>query len=174
MLLSIQDACPSLQRIVSVSEGSLPNPVKSLKEILDPKEPPSSSFPELQTKDLLILLYTSGTVGNPKGVMCQQNYWHIHIIGRRTRPPLEYDESDRMLVYVPLLHNLGLHLLTVVVIVDGTVVLVGHWHSTQFWDWVKNYNVHRTFFLGFTVYTLTQNPKTEDPKTHPIKKWGAY
>jgi len=34
MLLSIQDACPSLQRIVSVSEGSLPNPVKSLKEIL--------------------------------------------------------------------------------------------------------------------------------------------
>jgi acyl-CoA synthetase (AMP-forming)/AMP-acid ligase II len=171
MILSVRDSCPSLLYIVGISSNPISSKVKSLKEIIQKGAMTPPPLPDLQMNDLQILLYTSGTTGNPKGVMCQQNYWHI--IGRRTQPPLGYDESDRLLIYVPLFHNLGLHLLTVMIMVGGTVILVDRWHPTKFWEWVNRYHINRTFFLGFTVYTLTQNPKSGDPLTHPIKKCMA-
>lgn len=168
MILTIRPACPSLKYVVHTSEETDLPDVISWWEVLNSKGSDRQEPSDLDMKDIQILLYTSGTTGNPKGVMCQQNYWHI--IGQRTAPPLEYEESDRMLVYVPLFHNLGLHLVTVMVMVGGSVVLVDRWHPTQFWEWVRSYDVNRTFFLGFAVYTLTQISQEEDPLTHPIRK----
>ena len=168
MIPSIRAACPSLEHVVLTSDKTDLPGVIPWSEVLRHKGPGPQEAIDLDVKDIQILLYTSGTTGNPKGVMCQQNYWHI--IGQRTQPPLEYEENDRMLVYVPLFHNLGLHLVTVMVMVGGSVILVDRWHPTRFWEWVREYNVNRTFFLGFAVYTLTQISKKEDPEKHPIKK----
>ncbi len=53
--------------------------------------------------DLCTILYTSGTTGLPKGVMCAHAGYLA--TGRETARILELAESDRIFVYLPLFHT---------------------------------------------------------------------
>jgi len=93
---------------------------RSLREILlgESCEPPGLSFSD---QDLACLLYTSGSTGNPKGVMLT----HSNIV-ENTKSIVEYlglDRDDKVMVVLPFYYCYGASLLHTHFWVGGTLVL---------------------------------------------------
>jgi fatty-acyl-CoA synthase len=95
--------------------GSLPN-VLRYEELLeeadsdsdaDPARPAgteSSLYPELDERQAASLCYTSGTTGNPKGVLYSHRSICLHATGSLMADNLGLSRRDRVLVVVPMFH----------------------------------------------------------------------
>ena len=83
--------------------------VNLLSELIDSAEPMSDyDMPTLTRNDLSTIVYTSGTTGNPKGVMLTHGNL-IHQLGHRLAPTKPYEESEplpgeTMLSLLPVWH----------------------------------------------------------------------
>ena len=62
--------------------------------------------PEIEPDGLAFLQYTSGSTGNPKGVMVSHNNIMANLEMMKTA--MHYDESTRFVSWLPLFHDLGL------------------------------------------------------------------
>ncbi len=83
---------------------------------------PDPLAPKLQPEDIYCLLYTSGTTGQPKGVMIphRQVAWNAY----NTVLSWQLQQSDRVQVYTPMYHAGGLTVfLTPLFAIGGSIVL---------------------------------------------------
>jgi fatty-acyl-CoA synthase len=64
-------------------------------------------YPELDERAGAGLCYTSGTTGNPKGVLYSHRSTFLHSLAALGAPTLQMTESDRLLVIVPMFHALA-------------------------------------------------------------------
>ena len=83
---------------------------------------PDPLAPKLQPEDIYCLLYTSGTTGQPKGVMIphRQVAWNAY----NTVLSWQLRQSDRVQVYTPMYHAGGLTVfLTPLFAIGGSIVL---------------------------------------------------
>jgi long-chain acyl-CoA synthetase len=96
-----------------------------------------------------VILYTSGTTGNPKGVMLTHRNMLTSVTSYQRIFHLSGD--DRTLIVVPLFHVTGLigQLLSVLLI-GGAAVLVRKYHASHFMDLLYQQDI--TFL--FTVPTI--------------------
>jgi fatty-acyl-CoA synthase len=86
--------------------GSLPN-VLRYEELLDesgPTHPGSFDYPELDERQAASLCYTSGTTGNPKGVLYSHRSVCLHATASLMADNLGLSRRDRVLVVVPMFH----------------------------------------------------------------------
>ncbi len=83
---------PSLERVVTVEELS--------------EDDLHISLPELQEMDTAFLQFTSGSTGDPKGVILT----HANLLAslRAMGPPLAVGGQDRIVSWLPLYHDMGL------------------------------------------------------------------
>jgi len=84
----------------SVPETTLPNPIAYEDLIADIE--PWGEWPLLDERSPMMLCYTSGTTGNPKGVAYTQRSTYLHTISNLAVRPLGTD--DVMLPVVPMFH----------------------------------------------------------------------
>jgi fatty-acyl-CoA synthase len=82
--------------------GSLPNALR-YEELLAEQEP-GYDYPELDDRQAAGLCYTSGTTGNPKGVLYSHRSNLLHSFGTGLRDAMGLCSSDRMLPIVPMFH----------------------------------------------------------------------
>jgi fatty-acyl-CoA synthase len=82
--------------------GSLPNVVR-YEELLDSQQP-GYDYPELDERTAAGLCYTSGTTGNPKGVLYSHRSNVLHALGASTAESLGVSSRDRVLPVVPMFH----------------------------------------------------------------------
>ncbi len=83
--------------------GSLPN-VLRYEELLEEAGPGSFDYPELDERQAASLCYTSGTTGNPKGVLYSHRSVCLHATGSLMADNLGLSCRDRVLVVVPMFH----------------------------------------------------------------------
>jgi fatty-acyl-CoA synthase len=86
--------------------GSLPNALR-YEELLeqvdwDPTHP--FEYPELDERQAAALCYTSGTTGNPKGVLYSHRSISLHSTASLMTDALGLSSRDRALVVVPMFH----------------------------------------------------------------------
>jgi fatty-acyl-CoA synthase len=82
--------------------GSLPNALRYEELIAD--QPDSFDYPEIEDRAAAGLCYTSGTTGNPKGVLYSHRSQILHSFGTCLADSMGLSESDRVLPIVPMFH----------------------------------------------------------------------
>lgn len=112
---------PTLQEVISVSETAYPGTLRWSDVVTSGKTVPGETLQVRQQAvdpdDTMIIMYTSGTTGFPKGVM------HSHNILRNVT-----DQANRMgvrptdvtLMYLPLFHAFGFYEGAIMMIITGS------------------------------------------------------
>jgi fatty-acyl-CoA synthase len=74
------------------------------EELLEEAGPGEFDYPEVDERDAAALCYTSGTTGNPKGVLYSHRSISLHSTATLVRDALGLCRADRVLVVVPMFH----------------------------------------------------------------------
>ncbi len=83
--------------------GRLPNALL-YEDLLEEAGPGSFDYPEIDEREAAALCYTSGTTGNPKGVLYSHRSIALHSTAALMSDALALGRRDRALVVVPMFH----------------------------------------------------------------------
>jgi len=86
-----------------VDTSSLPGAIH-YEELLEQAGPGSFDYPELDERQAAALCYTSGTTGNPKGVLYSHRSIAMHSTATMFKDGLGLSRSDKVLAVVPMFH----------------------------------------------------------------------
>ncbi|MDP9293689.1 MAG: long-chain fatty acid--CoA ligase [Actinomycetota bacterium] len=75
----------------------------SYEELIE-RQPPGFDYPQLDDRAAAGLCYTSGTTGNPKGVLYSHRSNILHAMGQCLADALGTSRADRVLPVVPMFH----------------------------------------------------------------------
>ncbi len=105
LLARVFDGLKTVETVIVVGPGD-PTP---LGETLDYEEllaaePPGFDWPELDERDAAGMCYTSGTTGDPKGVVYSHRSTVLHSMAVTSAAAIGANESDRLLMIVPMFH----------------------------------------------------------------------
>jgi fatty-acyl-CoA synthase len=83
--------------------GALPNALR-YEELLEQAGPGGFDYPELDERQAASLCYTSGTTGDPKGVLYSHRSISLHSTATLMRDAVGLSRVDRVLAVVPMFH----------------------------------------------------------------------
>lgn len=83
--------------------GALPNALR-YEELLSEADDGDFDYPEIDERQAAALCYTSGTTGNPKGVLYSHRSISLHSTATLVKDGLGLSRSDRVLAVVPMFH----------------------------------------------------------------------
>jgi fatty-acyl-CoA synthase len=96
----------TVEHYVVMGDGDcadLPNALR-YEELLADAGEGSFDYPELDERQAAALCYTSGTTGNPKGVLYSHRSISLHSTATLVRDGLGLSRADRVLAVVPMFH----------------------------------------------------------------------
>lgn len=118
----------------------------------------------LRPRDLLTILYTSGTTGPSKGVCCPhaQYFWW----GVNTAALLELIETDALCSSLPLFHTNALNTFYQALLMGVPVTFEKRFSASDFYAALARSNATATYVLGAMVPILLSRPKSPEERAH--------
>src|SRR4030088_3379985 len=109
LLKPLAGKIPSVKKIVLMTDGAPAAADHGLGELLDYEtllaaESEAYPWPKLSERMAAAMCYTSGTTGNPKGVVYSHRSQFIHTMGVLQKDNLGVSERDAVLPVVPMFH----------------------------------------------------------------------
>ncbi|MBT3366921.1 MAG: AMP-binding protein [Nitrospina sp.] len=140
---------PLLKNVVSL--GGWTHPGMLRYEDLEPDHP-STVPPESGPDDVVLIQYTSGTTGPPKGAMLSQGQTvqNAHRVAGR----MELVDDDIILCSVPFGHVGGTVMSTLMTMVAGaSMIIQPHFQEDEAMEYIEKYKV--TVFNGLETFFIT-------------------
>jgi acyl-CoA synthetase (AMP-forming)/AMP-acid ligase II len=101
----VREECKTVQHVIVVGEGDISGLGETLSyEELVAAETPGYEWPTLDETSAAAMCYTSGTTGNPKGVVYSHRSTWLHSFAGMSANGVGTAERDRVLVIVPMFH----------------------------------------------------------------------
>ncbi len=150
----IKDKIPSVEKIIinSPEKVDLDFPHERLSEIIErfSGKPPDGQKPT--PEDVAEVMYTSGTTGQPKGVMLTHGNVIAACYAKTEIIPVR--PGERTLCVLPLFHSGGLNDLAFPSIYRGvTIVLRKRFSASEFWECIERYKVN-FFYIVPTMWNI--------------------
>jgi fatty-acyl-CoA synthase len=89
-----------------IPEGTTLSPVHAYEDLLA-NASPEYPWPQLNENDAAAMCYTSGTTGNPKGVVYSHRSIYLHSLGLSMTDSFGLSEADVFMPVVPMFHVLA-------------------------------------------------------------------
>ncbi len=120
------------------------------------------NFENINSKRPVLLMYTSGTTGNPKGVLLSHK--NLIAAGKNVENAHSIKKSDIALCILPTYHINGLCVTVIGTLVSSSGLVIPYKFSTnKFWDLIKKYKC--SWFSAVPTqfaYLLNDNKKIKD------------
>ena len=105
LLAAIKDELKTVETIIVAGEGDTSPLGETLSyERLLAAEEPGFEWPVLDERSAAAMCYTSGTTGNPKGVVYSHRSTWLHTMAEQAASSVGMTEKDRILIIVPMFH----------------------------------------------------------------------
>jgi fatty-acyl-CoA synthase len=109
--------------------GRLPNVVR-YRELVA-AHAPIGAWPELSERSAAALCYTSGTTGDPKGVLYSHRSLCLHSLIMAGHDTFRLAERDRILAIVPMFHAMGWNLPYVAGLIGADLIMPRRWLQSE-------------------------------------------
>jgi len=127
-------------------------------------EPPEPPLP-IKASDLQVILYTSGTTGPSKGVLC--SYMHIHSSGHNV---YFLGAEDRYMVNLPMAHVSGVLPCMLMLSLGGSIAIVERFQTDRFWEQINSLGATFVILLGAMAKFLLSQPVTSAERDNSLRK----
>ncbi len=132
LLEKVADQLSSVELFVVIGDGDSGSlhPVERYEEFLAAAEP-IASYPEIDERSAAALCYTSGTTGNPKGVMYSHRSTTLHAMATGLSDMLGVTSRDRVLPIVPQFHANAWGLVHGAILLGASLVMPGRFLQAE-------------------------------------------
>lgn len=173
-LATVDGQVDSLKRIIVVpyegSDNQAPAGALWADDVLRGAVPTPRPGPT--PHDLCWILYTSGTTGPSKGVMCTWTQTWRTVQGLPYRLDL-LGPNDAVYSPLPMFHQLGRHALYLMASCGGRCVLREKFTVNRYWDDVRNYHCSLGMLVSAMAAFLMSAPPSERDRDNPMKQLGV-
>jgi len=130
--------------------------------------PAGKAWTTLRASALTSIRYTSGTTGNPKGIM----HTHLHMLAKSAvqNGILEFSQSDVLYSPFPLHHNLSsINGLIGALQVGGTMISAERFSASRYWPEIRESDATIGHILQPMMSILLNQPPSADDRRHKIR-----
>ena len=129
---------------------------------------PLADRPEVSPDDVSMLVYTSGTTGNPKGVMVTHRMYAA--AGQGFRHWTQATPDDRFFTCLPFYHaNIQYYSTMGALATGATLVIVDRFSASRFWSQVREARATVVNFIGMMMPVLAKNPEQPDDADNTVR-----
>lgn len=149
--------------VLGSGEGATPFAELLAADPADAEEPPIDS-----KEDLLVLPYSSGTTGKPKGVMLTHHNLVANIC--QTRDLDEHDDHEILIGVLPFFHIYGMTVIMSAALSRGyTVVSLPRFDIDDFLGAIERHKVSIAYVVPPIVLALTKHPAVDNYDISSLK-----
>ena len=168
-LEQIRADCPHLKTVIEIGEGPKPEHLSFNKIIAE--SPDTLRDIDIDAQDDAFIFYTSGTTGNPKGVLLTHYNSLYAVTGLEKGLGLEKGE-EVALIFLPIFHVNAMFSCISGLNGGVKIVLRQGFSASEFWEVVEKYRVSFWSAVPAVYNILLQIPETAEARDLSSVKFG--
>lgn len=164
MVKRIRKYLPVLETIINIDN---PNDGDSIpfSDILE--NPEYLKQIDIKEKDLAVILYTSGTTGNPKG--CMASHYYFLNLGDIQGRLFQLTSKDRVFTAQPFYYMDPQWNTIMVMAKNATLVFSERFSTSKFWNQIRQYKITCFYCIGSMTSFLYNMPPSELDAQHYLR-----